>query len=364
MKLLKTILCFLVACPLWGQYENILKDKNIVWAAEFEIDFIVDNQDSAYRQDYNRIKTIKLLDINDDAVFDETSFLSAKILDAAFQDKIEIFRESTLSEKVNKSILSRIDTLIHCFEPVNGESMTIVNTKINAEDIIRYRAKQVIFYNSVKNNFYLQTLAVGISKNVYDDAGNYIGITPLFWMKATNNKTVDIQSQDIVWGKRLTTSKNSIIVDSLKAIKNNLSLNIIPYFLKTMQDKEILLYSKEDASYKRLTPLEKQFIYSRKDTIYNVEHYPEPPFRAINSGAPKDTIVKEDDLKIQSKIIDFHLNYEEVKKLKMVQEWFWDDKKKQLITNLISVAPLIPVKDDAGNFLFEQPLFYRKTKDD
>jgi hypothetical protein len=366
MKFLKTLILILWAFNLEAQVEAILKDPNIVWAAEFEIDFIVDNKDSADLLETNSLKTLKLLDVDSGANWDEPNFLSAKILNSAFQDKIEMFGESTFRQIVNSSILSRRDSVDLCISAMYNERRVLV-FKVGPEEIFRYRAKQIIFYNSNKNTFEIQSVAVALTKNSYDDAGNYMGITPLFWMKATNKKVVDIKSQGIVWGKRLTTSKNSIIFDSLKVIKNNLLVNIIPYFLKTMQDKEIRLYSKEGASYKRLTPLERQLIYSRKDTIYNVEDYSEPPFRAINSGAPKDTIVKEDDFseqKIQSKIVDYHLNYDEVKKLKLVQEWFWDDKKKQLIINLVSTAPLIPVKDDAGNFLYDRPLFYRKTKDD
>ena len=53
----------------------------------------------------------------------------------------------------------------------------------------------------------------------------------------------------------------------------------------------------------------------------------------------------------------------DIKELRILQNWYWDDKKQQIEIWLSAVSPLINVKDEAGDFLYKYPLFYRRTDD-
>jgi hypothetical protein len=47
----------------------------------------------------------------------------------------------------------------------------------------------------------------------------------------------------------------------------------------------------------------------------------------------------------------------------MIQNWYWDDKKKMLEIYLSAKSILKDVKNEAGEFLYKRPLFYRRTDD-
>jgi hypothetical protein len=54
---------------------------------------------------------------------------------------------------------------------------------------------------------------------------------------------------------------------------------------------------------------------------------------------------------------------EDLPLLRLVHNWFWDDKKKQISIRLERVAPVTRVNDDAGNYLYRRPYFYRYNED-
>jgi hypothetical protein len=58
-----------------------------------------------------------------------------------------------------------------------------------------------------------------------------------------------------------------------------------------------------------------------------------------------------------------HYKVEDFKTLRLNQEWFWDNHQKKLFIHLKTTSLLTIVNDDAGNFLYFKPLFYRKTED-
>ena len=49
-------------------------------------------------------------------------------------------------------------------------------------------------------------------------------------------------------------------------------------------------------------------------------------------------------------------------RLGIVQDWYWDDRRKQLIIRPVTVCPLMHQLDGDGNYLYSRPLFYRKMK--
>ncbi|MBL7813462.1 MAG: hypothetical protein JNL70_00555 [Saprospiraceae bacterium] len=64
------------------------------------------------------------------------------------------------------------------------------------------------------------------------------------------------------------------------------------------------------------------------------------------------------------KVIENRLEKSEIKELRLVQEWYWDNRKQKLRVRFIAVAPIKFVHNEAGEFLYRQPLFYRRTDKD
>jgi hypothetical protein len=75
-----------------------------------------------------------------------------------------------------------------------------------------------------------------------------------------------------------------------------------------------------------------------------------------------DTITQIDPAtyETKTKIIYNKIEVADLKLLRLSQEWAWDNRKKVLSTRLIGVSPMKPVNNDAGEFLFLQPLFIRR----
>ena len=44
--------------------------------------------------------------------------------------------------------------------------------------------------------------------------------------------------------------------------------------------------------------------------------------------------------------------------MKIIHEWAWDDKKKQLSINVLGFAPLVDILNNQGQVSYKQELFY------
>ncbi|MCC7244255.1 MAG: gliding motility protein GldN [Saprospiraceae bacterium] len=73
-----------------------------------------------------------------------------------------------------------------------------------------------------------------------------------------------------------------------------------------------------------------------------------------------DTVVTFDPetYEEQSKIVRNDINWEDVKRFRVKEEWFFDKETSQLQVRILGIAPIIDQKDNDGNFRFEKPLFW------
>ena len=77
-------------------------------------------------------------------------------------------------------------------------------------------------------------------------------------------------------------------------------------------------------------------------------------------GATIDTIITFDPetYEEQIQIVRNELNPEDVKRFRIKEIWFFDEETSTLQVRVLGIAPLIDVKDDNGNFRYEQPMFW------
>jgi gliding motility associated protien GldN len=82
-------------------------------------------------------------------------------------------------------------------------------------------------------------------------------------------------------------------------------------------------------------------------------------------GSRVDTITKVDPITYETKLIIAvsTLNPEDIKRYRIKEEWFFDRQYSTMKVRILGIAPLRDVMDDAGNFLFEQPLFWIRYPD-
>jgi hypothetical protein len=60
--------------------------------------------------------------------------------------------------------------------------------------------------------------------------------------------------------------------------------------------------------------------------------------------------------------VNNEINVGDIRELRLVQRWYWDERRARLSICLDAVAPLMDVHDDNGNFRYQKPLFYRRVR--
>lgn len=73
-----------------------------------------------------------------------------------------------------------------------------------------------------------------------------------------------------------------------------------------------------------------------------------------------DTIVVFDPERYEEsvKIVQNEMNWEDVKRFRIKESWYFDTRAGALKVRILGIAPLVDVIDDEGNFRFEKPLFW------
>ncbi len=73
-----------------------------------------------------------------------------------------------------------------------------------------------------------------------------------------------------------------------------------------------------------------------------------------------DTVVTFDPETYEEKvqIVRNDINWEDVKRFRIKEVWFFDKETSTLQVRILGIAPLIDVKDNEGNFRFEKPMFW------
>lgn len=145
-----------------------------------------------------------------------------------------------------------------------------------------------------------------------------------------------IREADILWEKRIWR-----VVDVREKMNLPFSAPESPLF-KILADGalagDIAAYSTEDDKFsKRLSPADIRGMLSVRDTIVVFE--PETYDETI-------------------KIVENEINWENVKRFRIKESWFFDTKTSTLRNRILGIAPIIEERDENGNFRYERPLFW------
>jgi len=145
-----------------------------------------------------------------------------------------------------------------------------------------------------------------------------------------------IREADILWEKRIWR-----VIDVREKMNLTFSAPESPLF-KVLTDAalagEISVYSTEDDKFsKRLSPTDVRGMLFVRDTVVVFE--PETYSETV-------------------KIVENEINWENVKRFRIKESWFFDTKTSTLRHRILGIAPIIEERDEEGNFRFEKPLFW------
>jgi len=145
-----------------------------------------------------------------------------------------------------------------------------------------------------------------------------------------------IREADILWEKRIWR-----VVDVREKMNLPFAAPESPLF-KILSDAalagELNVYGTEDDKFsKRLSPTDVRGLLFKRDTIivFEPETYSE-----------------------DVRIVENETNWEDVKRFRIKESWFFDTKTSTLRSRILGIAPIIDVRDNEGNFRFEKPLFW------
>lgn len=145
-----------------------------------------------------------------------------------------------------------------------------------------------------------------------------------------------IREADILWEKRIWR-----VVDVREKMNLPFAAPQSPLF-KILADAalagELSVYSTEDDKFsKRLTPEGVRALLFKRDTIVvpDLETYSD-----------------------EVRVVENETNWEDVKRFRLKESWFFDAKTSTLRHRILGIAPIIDVKDEEGNFRYEMPLFW------
>lgn len=338
MRLLPFLLFF--AGSLSAQ-SNYLKNPDIVWAAEIEQDWIIDNP-YLEKEWENGITTLKLLRTRKNESYRNSVYLADLVFEAAANERIQLYKDPQCSIRTDlSSACSYKDTIVTIDPKTHEEKVAIVYSEPQPLYIFKaWRLRQVLAYH--KKNATWSTTVEAIAPLIIqrNSKGDSVGLRPIFWFRP-NDKPQKLSSNNIVWVKEAINKEDRTLVKldqphMMKVIDG--FQNPLVHQLEVLgTNMKIPFYGYE--AHKLLSPEERKSMLAKNDTIvtFDPETY------------------EEKVVPIQNE-----LNINNIRYLRLTQTWYWDERRHRLSICLNSVAPLIDVLDSKGNFRFARPLYYRR----
>lgn len=343
---MRTVLFFLCLAYLpvssTAQLDDILKDPNVSWAATFEseLDFRLSSP-----RETSTIQLTKFLQPEPICNhFNSDNWLARWILDEMKAGKYQIYDDPSLSIIVSHSTLmnkiSAIDTVI-TFDPNSYEErVQVIRNDISENDIVGFRAHQVIYYDKKQGGFNTQLLALAPMIKQTDPTGKIIGEIPLAWlaMGGQASKNLNLDSPDVTWAALVIDKKGLFLNEKLTVRKDERKKSFAEMlFQAAFSMKHPVRESVEYGCGNLLTKKELESMGSAVDTVitFDPATYKETMQIVRNELAPAD-----------------------VKTASLVQEWYYDNRRKMLANRLKAVGPMVDKSDENGNFIYTKILYY------
>ena len=352
MKLKFLLFICVLSAKLTAQIEDLIKNKNITWIAESYIDFMTEqaHQDSIGKR-LTRVTRLKFLNPTE-KYFDDDFVFQNIFIDAVKSGKVAIFKDENCKTPTFYNEIKNLDTLPN----YNNE----VKLAINPRNIFIFRARQIIFYDSSKVQFGLRTLAIAPMRKYRNEKGIIVSNEPWFWIKVTDlAKKRNLNDADITWAQIMGVNNgvlNHELLDKdyfdyqnrtnpTKFLKRSNDTMPIWHFTNALGNRPNIPFHKvnDQNILTELSAKERFDLTTHIDTITQII----------------DTITKE---KRQFIVIN-KLNPDDLKRLGLIQNWYWNSKKNRLEIKLVASFLITDVHDDAGNFIFTRPYFYKQVDD-
>ncbi len=145
-----------------------------------------------------------------------------------------------------------------------------------------------------------------------------------------------IRQADVFWEKRIWRVID--VREKMNQVFIYPELPFINIILEAAQQSDITIYSSIDDKFS--TPLTEN--------------------EAKTMGVSIDTSIIYDPVTFQPKTVITKniLNWEDIKRFRIKEVWFFDEETSTMQVRILGIAPLREVYDDQGNFKYEKPMFW------
>lgn len=336
--------CFLFFLPVFlSAQPRLLKNPDIVWAINVEQDWRVDAPDPDLEWDAG-VTTLKMLRTPKNEADGLRFSLAMLVYRAAAEGNLAIFRDAAC--QVPTTLAEAYPTIrdtVFPFDPegYGGNGLAINIEPRPNEDIKAWRLQQFLVYDKKHANWSTTVTAIAPLVAAKSPEGQAEGLRPLFWFRPDNRRP-SLQSAGIVWAKK---TKNKQPQTAIKAVVEH-PLKVVAGFQNPLQhqlqlfdsDAKALFY---DAWNEKLLTLEE-----RKNQLVRID---------------TALIFDAKTYQPEAQIVRTELDINDLRLLRLVQTWYWDERRGRLSICLDAVAPLQYVRDNEGDFRFWRPLFYRRA---
>jgi hypothetical protein len=364
MKILKILFLLplsILSLKMAAQVDDLLKNKDITWVAEVYNDFQTsESHTEIIGKSLSRVTLLKFLN-NEKKTINERFSFQTMLLHALSEKKITTYKDEDCKIK-NPDWASGYDSLVVIDPTTYKEDLKLVTRCIWVGDFLVFRARQIVFYNAKNAQFGLKTLAIAPMDKKQRE-GKIVDV-PYFWMKATDLAAKrQLMDDNITWAAQMNLFQG-FDVKKARVLKSTDTSMPMEHFIKVFELDEQKKFFKANSDmvpdmYKNWSAF-----YQENDLVTpNPESIPYLLNISTRDGLVngRDTVnVMEGNLS-KIKVITTRINLANINRLRLIQEWYWDDQKQELNIRLAAVAPLHEIRNAIGEYFFSVPMFYRRT---
>lgn len=338
---LPLLLCLLPL--LLGAQSDFLRDPDIVWAAEIEQDWMIDVPCQGDEWEEG-ITTLKLLCPEQNSRYQTTPFLSELVFRAIEGGKLPVYQDPQCTMPADPlPVYPGNDTVI-TFNPVTYQEKVMVVRRIPnpAYDFKAWRLRQILAYHRKSATWSTTAEAIAPLVLARNKHGDSVGMRPLYWFRP-GNKRQKISSGQIVWAIRTENrpQKHRVSPHPSNPVKiTDGYRNPVTHLFQVLgRNMKTPFY--DSWNEKLLSPAERKAILARTDTIvtYDPETYEE-----------------------KTAVVQNEISTDNVDMLRLVQTWYWDERRHRLSICLDAVAPSIKVFGFDGGYRYSKLLFFRRAR--
>ena len=326
---------FLLCYHTLHAQSGFLKNPDIVWAAEIEQDWIVDNASLESGKDSGNV-LLKLLRNSPN----EACQLAELVWEAAKNERMPIFKDPSCQKPLRlQEAYSYFDTVLVVDTQTPEGRGAVVEMPVRPARVIKaWRLRQVLAYHRKKSQWSTTIEAIAPLMAVKNERDGSTVLRPIFWFRP-DNKRQKLPSRHIVWAKRINSP--ALLLDGLKMVK------VSEGFQRPMEHQVSALHN------------------NPKIPLYTPDnHQLMTPKQRRQVTASSDTIVTFDAETQEARVAVVHNDVDPslFRKIQLQQSWYWDARLGRLSICLDGVAAILEIRNYQGIVRYSAPQFYRRAK--